>query len=53
MVHDEILCTAREERAESYANILRTCMEGADPKLGYKVPIIAEPAIGKTWYAVH
>ena len=53
MVHDEILATARDEAAEDCANTLRHCMESAGPKLGYKVPIIAEPATGKTWYDVH
>lgn len=53
MVHDEILCTAADEYAESVAKALKGCMEQAGPALGYKVPIIAEPAIGKSWYDVH
>jgi DNA polymerase-1 len=53
MVHDEVLATAIEFQATHYADILQDCMEGAGPKLGYTVPIIAEPAIGKTWYDVH
>ena len=53
MVHDEILCTAKEEAAEDCAMTLQTCMEQAGPKLGYKVPIVAEPAIGKSWFDVH
>ena len=53
MVHDEILATARDIAAEDCANTLQHCMEAAGPKLGYKVPIIAEPSIGKTWYDVH
>jgi DNA polymerase-1 len=53
MVHDEILCTAKDVAAEDCANTLKHHMEAAGPALGYKVPIIAEPAIGKTWYDVH
>lgn len=53
MVHDEILCTAHQDHAETISMKLKECMEGAGPKLGYKVPIIAEPAIGKNWGEVH
>jgi len=53
MVHDEILATALDKQAPHYADILQECMEAAGPKLGYKVPILAEPQIGKTWYDVH
>jgi len=53
MVHDEVLATAIDLQATHYAEVLQDCMESAGPKLGYKVPIIAEPAIGKTWYDVH
>ncbi len=53
MVHDEILATAQDQAAEECAAWLKECMEGAGPAMGYKVPIIAEPAIGKTWYDVH
>jgi len=53
MVHDEILCTAPEAEAEVVAEQLKHFMEGAGPKLGYRVPIIAEPAIGPNWKAVH
>jgi DNA polymerase-1 len=53
MVHDEILATAPKDSAATCASTLRFCMEEAGPKLGYKVPIIAEPAIGPNWKAVH
>jgi DNA polymerase-1 len=53
MVHDEILTTALKYQSEKYADILQVCMQDAGPRLGYKVPIIAEPAIGKSWFDVH
>jgi len=53
VVHDEILVTCLEERAPYYAKVLQDCMQGAGPKLGYKVPILAEPAIGENWFEVH
>ena len=53
MVHDEILATAKEGEEKKVAVYLQECMEEAGPKLGYKVPIIAEPAIGKNWHEVH
>lgn len=54
MVHDEILCTATEGiQAELCSKLLKHKMEQAGRDLGYKVPILAEPAIGKTWFDVH
>jgi DNA polymerase-1 len=53
MVHDEVLATAKDNFAEQCAQALKHHMEAAGPALGYKVPIIAEPAIGKSWFDVH
>jgi DNA polymerase-1 len=54
MVHDEILCTATEGiQAELCSKLLKHKMENAAILLGYKVPVLAEPSIGKSWYDVH
>lgn len=53
MVHDEVLGTAIESKGEECAGLLKHHMEAAGPLLGYKVPILAEPAVGKTWHDVH
>jgi DNA polymerase-1 len=53
MVHDEILATAKDAFAEQCAQALKHHMEIAGLRLGYKVPILAEPAIGKSWHDVH
>lgn len=53
MVHDEVLCSSFSGAAQSCAKLLKMHMEQAGPFMGYSVPILAEPQIGKTWFDVH
>ena len=53
MVHDEILATSWEAHGEWCAALLKKAMEEAGPSMGYTVPLVAEPKIGKNWKAVH
>ena len=46
-VHDELIVEAPEEEARTVAKILQEEMEGA---VHLSVPMVAEAAIGKTWY---
>ena len=46
-VHDELIVEAPEEEAQTVAKILQEEMEGA---VQLSVPMVAEAAIGKTWY---
>lgn len=48
-VHDELLVEARESDAQRAAEILQDKMEHA---ADLRVPLVAETAMGKTWYEV-
>ena len=52
MVHDEILVEVRKGWEKEAAALLGECMVDAGAELGYKVPIEAEPKIGKDWCSV-
>jgi len=51
-VHDEVLTQHPIGRGEDARSILKECLEGAGPKLGLKVPIVAEPKTGSNWAEV-
>jgi DNA polymerase I-like protein with 3'-5' exonuclease and polymerase domains len=51
-VHDEILTQHPIGRGEEGRALLKTCMEEVGATLGLKVPVIAEPKTGPTWFAV-
>jgi len=46
-VHDELIVEAYEDEAEKVREILAYEMENA---VSLNVPLLAEAAIGKTWY---
>lgn len=51
-VHDEVLTQHPIGRGEEARSLLRECLEGAGPKLGLTVPIVAEPKTGSNWAEV-
>ncbi|NBT50265.1 MAG: hypothetical protein EBV86_02155 [Marivivens sp.] len=48
-VHDEIVMEVKEEFAELYSSLLKSCMEDAGNTIITSVPIVADVAAGKTW----
>lgn len=48
-VHDEVLTQHPYGEGETARKLLRECLEGAGPRLGLCVPIVAEPKTGATW----
>jgi DNA polymerase-1 len=50
-VHDEVLTQHPIGRGEEARALLKECLEGAGPKLGLKVPVLAEPKTGPNWFA--
>ena len=51
-VHDEVLIQHPTGSGEEARELLKRCLEGAGPKLGLKVPIVAEPKTGRNWSEV-
>jgi DNA polymerase I-like protein with 3'-5' exonuclease and polymerase domains len=51
-VHDEVLIQHPYNCGEEARELLKRCLEEAGPKLGLKVPIVAEPKTGRTWAEV-
>jgi DNA polymerase-1 len=51
-VHDEVLTQHPVNEGFRPRDLLKSCLEGAGPKLGLKVPIIAEPKTGSNWAEV-
>jgi DNA polymerase-1 len=51
-VHDEILTQHPIGRGDEARTLLKDCMESVSPKLGLKVPVLAEPKTGASWAAV-
>ena len=52
-VHDEILLLVKEDKAEEWAEKLRTIMEKAEARWLGDIPPLAEPCIGKRWSEIH
>lgn len=46
MVHDEVVCSVKDEHLERASAIIQDCMENT---VKLSVPLSAVPAIGKTW----
>ena len=51
-VHDEVLTQHPRGLGESARRLLKECLEGAGPRLGLRVPIVAEPKTGSSWMEV-
>jgi DNA polymerase I-like protein with 3'-5' exonuclease and polymerase domains len=51
-VHDEVLIQHPHNTGEEARELLKRCLEEAGPKLGLKVPIVAEPKTGRNWAEV-
>jgi DNA polymerase-1 len=51
-VHDEVLTQHPAGEGETGRAVLKQCLEDAGPRLGLKVPVLAEPKTGKTWSEV-
>ena len=49
MVHDEIVLEVKEDMAEHWGQVLKTCMESAGSEICTDVPIVAEVSHGLTW----
>ena len=52
-VHDEVILMVREPYAQTYATLLKKCMEDAEAKWLGDVPAVADVNIADTWYAAH
>lgn len=53
-VHDELLAEVPEKKAEAVSREMARLMEtAADHLVKWRIPIIAEPKIGKTWAEAH
>lgn len=52
-IHDEVQIAVREEHAEEIAAIIVEAAAEAGRKLGLRVPVGAEAAIGMNWYETH
>lgn len=52
-VHDEVLTQHPIGYGSEARKLLQRSLEGAGTYLGLRVPIVAEPATGMTWGAVH
>lgn len=51
-VHDEVLTQHPIGAGALGRDVLKTALEGAGPKLGLRVPVIAEPKTGGNWSVV-
>jgi len=49
IIHDEVVCECVEVESEYWANIVQDCMEKAGAYFCQRVPLKAEPYIGKDW----
>jgi DNA polymerase I-like protein with 3'-5' exonuclease and polymerase domains len=49
VVHDELLVECKEEYAEELAKVVKDCMEKAGARYYTRVPLKADPYIGKDW----
>jgi DNA polymerase-1 len=48
-VHDELLIECADEYVEEMTRVVRELMEGVGPKLGWGVPLTADPGVGLNW----
>jgi len=51
-VHDEVLTQHPYGEGDIARELLKQCLEGAGPKLGLTVPLLAEPKTGGSWAEV-
>jgi len=51
-VHDEILTQHPIGKGDETRALLKKCMEEVSKDLGLKVPVLAEPKTGATWFDV-
>ena len=52
-VHDEVILMVREQDAQTYAHVLKKCMEEAEAKWLGDVPAVADVNVGHSWYECH
>lgn len=52
-VHDEIVFEIKHERLAEAVPVIITIMESPSRIVGWKVPLVVEPLLGKSWEAKH
>ncbi len=48
-VHDEVIAEAPEDCARELAGIIQRIMEESEQRFDLRVPMVAEPGVGKSW----
>jgi DNA polymerase I-like protein with 3'-5' exonuclease and polymerase domains len=49
VIHDEIIVECQEDNSQFWADTVQKCMEEAGSKFCQRVPLKADPYIGKDW----